>query len=445
MPTANNVTANQPSEGRNLAILSATLVIVMLGFGIAIPLTPFYVTHFNASGTALGLMMALYSLMQFVFAPMWGRLSDRKGRKPVLLIGIIGFALAFFLQGLAQTLVQFILVRTLAGIVSSATLPTAMAYVADTTTVERRSRGVGMLGAAMGVGMIIGPMLGGFLTHINPAVPPGIDSLLQVTTDPSTGDLINLSIPFFGSALLALMAVPFVVFLLPESLPAQNRVAQIATNESRMGALAGALRGPSGFLFVLAFLLAFALAMMEAVLALYGRQRFTMGPTQIGMLMGAIGIVSVIQQGVVLGPLTKRIGEVRVIESGLAISIVGFSGMALASGRWLFIATTILFSAGNMLLQPSVTSLISRRGSQGQGVVMGYNQSYQSLGRAVGPLWAGFAFDLHATLAFWTGAIVQMVALYFTLRKLSPEAETAAIAETPVETAANATPATSQR
>ena len=225
-------------------------------------------------------------------------------------------------------------------------------------------------------------------------------------------------------ALLALLATPFVVFMLPESLPPEKRVTIAATGESRMGALAGALRGPSGFLFMLAFLLAFALAMMEAVLALYGRQRFTMGPTQIGMLMGAIGIVSVIQQGVVLGPLTRRIGEVRVIQSGLAISILGFAGMALAPGRWLFVATTILFSAGNMLLQPSVTSLISRQGGRGQGAVMGFNQSYQSLGRAVGPLWAGFAFDIHATLAFWTGAIVQMVALYFTLRKLAPEAET---------------------
>ncbi len=406
------------SQGRNLAILSATLVIVMLGFGIAIPLTPFYVIHFNASGTALGLMMALYSLMQFVFAPVWGRLSDRVGRKPVLLIGIVGFALSFLLQGLAQNLIQFMLVRTLAGILSSATLPTAMAYVADTTTAENRAKGVGMLGAAMGVGMIFGPMLGGFLTHVNPQLPAWIGSLLQVTTDPSTGQTINLSIPFFGSALLALLAVPFVIFMLPESLPPHKRVRHAVKGESRMGLLVAAVKGPMGLLFVLAFLLAFSLAMMEAVLALYGKERFVMGPSQIGLLMGALGIISVIQQGVMIGPLTRRFGEERVIQWGLVIGILGFAAMALAPTRTLFIGATLFFNVGNMLLQPSVTSLISRRAREGQGAVMGINQSFQSLGRGVGPLWAGMAFDIYATLAFWTGALVQAIALIYTLRGL---------------------------
>ena len=410
------------SQGRSLAILSTTLVIVMLGFGIAIPLTPFYVTHFNASGTALGLMMALYSFMQFIFAPVWGRLSDRIGRKPVLLFGIAGFALSFLLQGLAQNLIQFMVLRTLAGILSSATLPTAMAYVADTTTPAERSKGMGMLGASMGVGMIFGPMLGGFLTHVNPALPAGIAALLQVTTDPSTGATINLSIPFFGSALLALLALPFVIFMLPESLAPNRRVVHAPINESRMGALVHALRGPIGFLFALAFLLAFALAMMESVLALYGTARFVMGPAQIGLLMGALGIVSVIQQGVLIGPLTRRYGEQRIIRWALLIGVLGFAAMALAPTRALFIVATLFFNAGNMLLQPSVTSLISRRASDGQGAVMGINQSFQSLGRGVGPLWAGVAFDIYATLAFWTGALVQAIALYYAMRLLAPDA-----------------------
>lgn len=408
-----------PSGGRNLAILSATLVIVMLGFGIAIPLTPFYITHFNASGTALGLTMALYSIMQFLFAPVWGRLSDRIGRKPVLLIGIGGYALSFFLQGFAQNLIQFMVVRTLAGILSSATLPTAMAYVADTTTVEGRSKGVGMLGAAMGVGMIFGPMLGGFLTHVNPVLPAGIAALLQVTTDPSTGQTINLSIPFFGSALLALLALPFVIFMLPESLALDKRILHAPKGESRTGALATALRGPMGFLFMLAFMLAFALAMMESVLALYGKQHFVMGPSQIGLLMGALGVISVIQQGVMIGPLTRRFGEERVIQVGLMIGVLGFSAMALAPTRSLFIGATLFFNVGNMLLQPSVTSLISKRATAGQGSAMGVNQSFQSLGRGVGPLWAGVAFDIHSTLAFWTGALVQALALVYALRKVT--------------------------
>ncbi len=411
--------ATAPKSNRAaLAVLFGSLVIVMLGFGIAIPLMPFYITHFNASGTALGLMIALYSFMQFLFAPFWGRLSDRIGRKPVLLIGIAGFAFAFFLQGIAQTLLWFIAARSLAGILSSAALPTAMAYVADTTTAENRARGVGMMGAAMGLGMIFGPLLGGLLAHVHPVLPAGLSSLLQTTTDPATGETINLSLPFFVSGLLALAALPLIAFLLPESLPASRRGEHAAPTGNRFAHLLDGLRGPSGFLYALAFLLAFALANMEAVLALYGAARFGMGPAQVGFIMGGMGVLSVIQQGAVIGPLTRKVGEARVVQSGLAIGILGFAGLALAPTLWLYAAAALLFTSGNVLLQPSVTALISRRALEGQGAAMGLNNSFQALGRATGPLWAGFAFDLNSTLSFWTGALVQLIALFFAMRRL---------------------------
>ena len=334
----------------------------MLGFGIAIPLMPFYIIHFNASGSTLGLMMSLYSLMQFLFAPMWGRLSDRIGRKPVLLIGIGGYFLAFMLQGLSQNLFQFTVTRTLAGILSSATLPTAMAYIADITPMEDRSKGVGMMGAAMGVGMIFGPMLGGFLTGVHLPIPESIGQFLQVTRDVSTGELINLSIPFFASALLALLALPFIALFLPESLHPENRItSKVEKRESQYSVLLTGLRGPSGFLLALAFLLAFALANMESVLALYGGKHFSMGPSEIGLLMGGLGIVSVIGQGVIIGPLTRRFGETRIIQVGLLISIFGFLGMAVLSSKWGLVASAMVFNMGNVLLAPSVTSLISKR------------------------------------------------------------------------------------
>ena len=334
-----------------ITILAASLVIVMLGFGIVIPLMPFYITHFNASGSALGLMMALYSLMQFAFAPFWGKLSDRIGRKPVLLIGVAGHFISFVLQGMAQDVVQFTVFRTLAGIISSATFPTAMAYVADITSVEDRPRGVGMMGAAMGLGMIFGPMLGGMLTGLSLPLPEGFISLLQVTHDANTGELINLSIPFFASALLALLAIPFIIAFLPESLPVERRInqQQVKGGPSQLRSLLSGLRGSMGFLFAMAFLLAFALANMESVLALYGQQHFQMGPSEVGLLMGALGLLSVIQQGVVIGPLTRKVGEVRVIQGGLAIGVVGFIGMALAPLKWVLIASALVFNVGNVL------------------------------------------------------------------------------------------------
>jgi DHA1 family multidrug resistance protein-like MFS transporter len=411
------------SKKTPIAILFAALVIIMLGFGIAIPLMPFYVTHFNASGSALGLMMSLYSLMQFICAPFWGRLSDRIGRKPVLLIGVAGYAVSFLLQSISQNLVQFTLARTLAGILSSATLPTAMAYIADTTSMEDRSKGVGLMGAAMGLGMIFGPMLGGLLTRFNPVLPGFLSNLVQVTRDTSTGAMINLSIPFFVSALLALLAFPFIQFLLPESFTAEKRAASMSVPDQHGGSLFSSmirsLRGPVGFLFAMAFLLAFALSNIEAVLALFGQQRFNMGPSQIGLLMGAMGILSVIQQGLLIGPLTRKLGEERIIQGGLVVGILGFIGLALAVNKGIMIAATLVFTAGNVLLQPSVTALISKRSQSGQGQLMGLNNSFQSLGRGIGPLWAGFAYDLHDTFSFWSGAFIQLLALAWSLQALN--------------------------
>ena len=422
------------STKSSLAILAFSLIIVMIGFGIAIPLMPYYIIHFNSNGSAMGLMMSLYSIMQFVFAPLWGRLSDRIGRKPVILIGIAGYAISFLLQGLSQNLFEFIAFRTMAGILSSATLPTAMAFVADTTSPEDRSKGVGLLGAAMGVGMIIGPVLGGLLTKVNLALPAGIMSLLQVTVDPSTGANINLSIPFFASALLAVIALPFVHLLLPESLPAEKRGHIAHEKVSRLRGLVDGLRGSEGFLLVMAFLLSFALANLESVLGLYGKARFNFGPTELGLIMGGMGVLSVIQQGVVIGPLTRWIGEENVLKSGLVVSILGLVGLALAPLKALMITSVMVFCVGNVLLQPSVTSLISRRADpRQQGAAMGLNNSFQSLGRGIGPLWAGVAFDIHPTLSFWTGALIQFIAFSVSLKVLKRAPQEPA-AELPAQT-----------
>lgn len=402
-----------------LMILFACLMTIMLGFGIVLPLMPFYVTHFGAGGGALGLLMSIYSITQFIFAPLWGQLSDRVGRKPVLLIGVAGYVLTFIVMGFAQSMTMLIVVRGLAGVLSSATLPTAMAYIADTTEARDRSRGVGLLGAAMGLGMIFGPTLGGVMTGVHLPLPAAVDALLQVAVDPETGRVINLSVPFLFAALLALAALPFIQLLLPESLPKDARRTAQKKSGSRLAQLGVALRGPLGFFFLMAFLLAFALANLEGVMGLYGSKRFGMGPTELGLLMGAMGILSVIEQGLLIGPITRRFGEQRVLQAGLVISMLGLFGLALVPSKIAMIVFVLVFNAGNVLLQPSVTSLISQRaGPAEQGEAMGLNNSFQALGRSVGPLWAGTAFDLYPTLSFWSGAIVQLAAFLYTVRRV---------------------------
>lgn len=397
-----------------ILILFATLVIVMLGFGIVVPILPFYVAHFGASGRALGILMAIYSLMQFLFAPLWGRLSDRIGRKPVLLIGLAGFAVSFVLQGFSRSLIQLIAARAGAGILSSATLPTALAFIADTTPPDNRSQGMGMMGAAMGLGMIFGPMIAGPLTALTSG--PFSASWMQIALDAEAGRPYNLSLPFFAAALLAFVTLPLVVGLLPESLPPAERGTPHAARVSRWMELRGAILGPLAFLFIAAFLLAFALANLESVLGLFGKDRFGMGPTAIGMIMALIGLLSVIQQGVVIGPLTRRIGETRVLRWGLAVSVIGLAGIAVARLPWQMILMAVVFNAGNSLLRPSVASLISQRAGTGQGVAMGLENSFMSLGRVAGPLWAGFSYEASLTAPFWTAAFIQLLALAISFR-----------------------------
>jgi len=183
------------SSRRNITILFFTLVVVMLGFGMVIPVMPFYVDSIGGSGSTMGLLMATYAVMQFIFAPMWGSLSDRYGRKPVLVVGVLGNAIAQVLFGLSTSLGMLFVARALAGILSSATLPTAMAFISDSTSEKERSGGMGLLGAAMGVGMILGP---------------GISGVLAKT---------SLALPFFLAAALSLLALILVILVLPESLP----------------------------------------------------------------------------------------------------------------------------------------------------------------------------------------------------------------------------------
>src|SRR3990172_3354661 len=187
------------TQKRNLAILFATLVVVMLGFGIIIPIMPFYVEQFGGGGVEMGLLMTVFSLMQFVFSPIWGSLSDRVGRKPVMLIGALGNALSMGWMAFAADYWTLFAARLLMGTLSSATLPTAMAYISDSTDEESRGGGMGIFGAAFGMGMVLGPGIGGVMTRL------------------------SLGAPFFFASGASLLAMALIWAFLPESLPQEKR------------------------------------------------------------------------------------------------------------------------------------------------------------------------------------------------------------------------------
>jgi DHA1 family multidrug resistance protein-like MFS transporter len=383
---------------RSMAILFFTLVVVMLGFGMIIPLIPFYIEGFGASGSELGLLMATFAGMQFLFAPVWGQLSDRHGRKKILMIGILGNAISQLFFGLSTELWMLFASRALAGILSSATLPTAMAYIGDTTSDEDRGGGMGMIGAAMGVGMVLGPGLGGWLATQ------------------------QLSLPFFVAAALSMAALLFVLLVLPESLPEEARVEQAGgLRGPQLGEMWKALRSPIGFLLLLAFLVSYGLANFEAVFGLYALERYGYGPARVGTVLTVIGLASAIVQGGLTGLLTRRWGEGAVIRLSLLGSAIGFLIMLQAKSFLAVLITVSLFVISNALLRPAVSSLISQRATSGQGMAMGLNNSFMSLGRMAGPAWAGFVFDANISYPYYSGSLIMLAGFLLSLFWLKPQ------------------------
>ncbi len=274
---------------KNLFILSFTLLVVMLGYGMVMPIMPFYIEHFGAGGTELGWLMSTYSLMQLISAPLWGILSDRYGRKPILSVGVLGYAVTLFMFGLAKSFAMLFIARSLSGILSSATMPTAMAYIGDNTPQKEKSKGMGQLGAMVGVGVIIGPLMGGLLS-----------------TD-------SLSLPFFVGSGLAFLALLLVIFLLPESrvpasashptgelnLPDEDNLKggsksakSDATHTSRPSVLDIYLRvllSPAGILLLLIFIMSFGMTNFQGMIGLYVVDKFAFNTKQVGHDLDADG------------------------------------------------------------------------------------------------------------------------------------------------------------
>ncbi|MBC7224586.1 MAG: MFS transporter [Anaerolineae bacterium] len=379
-------TAQQGTHRGSIAILFIGLVVVMLGFGMIIPIMPFYVESLGASGRELGLLMATFAVTQLVFSPLWGDLSDRIGRRPVLILGLVGNAVAQLLFGLSTQLWMLFAARALSGILSSATQPTALAYISDSTSEEDRGRGMGLMGAAMGVGMVLGPGLGGWLASY------------------------SLPLPFFVASGLSTLVFLLAVAILPESLPEERRSGRTGRLRSLdLRLMWESLRGPLGYPYFLSFLISFALANFEGVFGLYALERYGYGPDQVGMVLTGVGLTSAVVQGLLTGPATRRWGDVRVIQGSLLASAVGFLLMLAATNLLSVLATTCLFVMGNAMLRPGVAALISKRAGERQGAAMGMSNSFMSLGRVVGPVWAGSALDWNLFLPYASGALLMAV------------------------------------
>jgi DHA1 family multidrug resistance protein-like MFS transporter len=374
------------SNRKQILILSFILVVVTLGFGLVIPIFPFYIEELGAGGSELGLLVATSALLEFVFAPLWGSVSDRIGRKPVLMLGMVGYGLSSFLMGLATQLWMLFASRALSGILSSATLTTALAYVGDSTSEEERGGGMGTLGAAMALGIILGPGLGGWLAS---------DSL---------------STPFFVAAGMSLLSLVLILLLLPESLPAEARqqgTRKISTVS--LHTLWRALFSPIGVLLLMVALFSFALTNFEAVFGLYALEKFGYGPERVGTILMVVAVVSTVGKATLTGPATKRWGEATVIKASALLGSVGFLVLLAANTYVTILLATGFFILSKTLLRPAAFALISKRSAASQGAAMGLSSSFMSLGRIAGPIWAGFIFDANVNYPYLSGAVIMFI------------------------------------
>ncbi|MGE3342786.1 MAG: TCR/Tet family MFS transporter [Vicinamibacterales bacterium] len=349
-----------------IAFIFITVVLDILALGIVIPVLPVLVEEFLGGDTAraatvFGLFGTVWALMQFVCAPVLGSLSDRFGRRPVILLSCLGLGLDYVLMALAPTITWLFVGRVLSG-VTSASFATAGAYIADVTPPERRAAGFGMIGAAFGVGFVLGPALGGVLGAVDPRLP------------------------FWVAGALALLNAGYGYFVLPESLPVEQRKPFSWRRANPLGTLE-MLRRHAGLLGLASVAVIYHLVhhVLPSVYVLYVGYRYGWDPRQTGLTLAAVGVMSVIVQGGLVRPLVAKLGERRTLLIGLAAGIAGYLIFGLADRSSTFLMGVPIFGLMG-LFNPSLQGLMTRRVAPSeQGQLQGINGSFMGLTGIVGP------------------------------------------------------------
>ena len=382
-----------------LALIFLTVAIDLIGFGMIVPLLPLYAEHYGADGVAVAFLFAAYSLMQFICAPLWGALSDRVGRRPVLLASIAGNVFALLLLGWAPSYAWLLAARLLAGL-CTANISVANAYVADVTGPADRAKGMGLIGAAFGIGFVIGPFFGGELSAW------------------------GYQAPALAAAALSTFNCIGAFFWLPESLPQAQRRPAHGTADVWRTRLASwrSLTQVRGVL-ALVFVQILGFSMLEMALVLFAHRRLGFDARYCGRIFAYIGVIMVIVQGGLIGRLTRRWGERRVAIVGLGSSALGllFLPVTPPHAWWILLGCVTFTAVGQGFTGPALSSLLSRGVSpHRQGEVLGLSQSLSALARVVGPQSAGLLFDLGGeNLPFYVGGIVMLAAWAVALGRLT--------------------------
>ncbi len=359
-----------------LFILFATMFLVMAGFGIITPFFPFLAKDMGASSFDLGLMVALFSLAQALAAPVWGRLSDRLGRKRVLVIGLAGYAISYYLLILAPNLELLMASRVLGGLLSASTFPSAQAYLVDITSDAQRDAGMSYMAAAANLGYVLGPALGGIFSAF------------------------GIRIAFTIGGTIILVTSLFAQVLLPA---VHNRHVQPVESDRRSSReISSAVLGRDSSLFWITLLISFGSITIYSLLGYYMIDKFSALATDVVIVYTLMGGISVILQVFVVGKGLKMFGDELVILFSLILGATGFLGLVYSPNRLTLYAGILIIATSLALVRPAILVALSRKTRLGQGLAMGLQGSFDSFGRVVGPLWAGWIYGFSISLPFWS-------------------------------------------
>jgi MFS transporter, DHA1 family, multidrug resistance protein len=379
-------------QKKKMFILMINMFIAIGSFGIIIPILPAYLESINQGGTAAGLMIAIFAGAQLIFSPIAGKWADEYGRRKMIIYGLIGLTLSMFVFYAVDSIWWLYASRVIGGIGAALLVPAIFAYVADITSMDQRAKGNSFVSAAMSLGIVVGPGIGGFLADF------------------------GLKMPFLISAIVSLAAVIFSIVVLEESETKDaSAMAMPQDTESMAKKMVRSVRMPYFVPLVITLVMSFGLMAYESVLGLFVDNQFNATPQQIALMITSTGIISVIVQLFVVDRVVRRFGEGMVLNIFLAIAALGFFLSLFASSYVLFFGVTLLIFLATSILRPVLNTLISKMAGDEQGFAMGMNNAYMSIGNILGPTLAGMLYDVQIVYPFVLGLAFLVVTLVMTI------------------------------
>jgi MFS transporter, DHA1 family, multidrug resistance protein len=367
------------------------MFIAIGSFGIIIPILPAYLESINQGGTAAGLFIAIFAGAQFIFSPIAGKWTDQYGRRKMIIYGLAGLTLSMFIFYFSNSIWVLYASRAVGGIGCAMLVPAIFAYIADITTMDQRAKGNSLVSAAMSLGIVVGPGIGGFFAGF------------------------GLKFPILVSALVSLVSVLFSILLLKESKPASSgETSEILTDESMTRKIARSVKMPYFIPLIITLVMSFGLIAYESVIGLYLDNQFQSSAKDIAIMVTATGVVSVIVQLFVVDRIVNRYGERSVLNVFIAVAAAGFLFSLFASSYTLFFVISLFIFLSTSILRPVLNTLISKLAGNEQGFAMGMNNAYMSIGNVLGPTLAGLLYDVKITYPFILGFVLLIVTLFIT-------------------------------